>query len=71
MTTYAALIAAAALTFAPTLIAGCATRPPPADPAAALDSRYGIPPGSVPASVQRPDSMLNNGLLPAQPYDGS
>ena len=47
------------------LIAGCSTAPLPSTPAT-VDAAYGIPAGSVPANLQRPDGLLENGLLPAQ-----
>jgi hypothetical protein len=42
--------------------------PPPNDPIA-IDDEYGIPAGSVPSYLLRPDGVMTNGLLPAQPYD--
>jgi hypothetical protein len=47
------------------LTAGCSTAPLPSTPAT-VDAAYGIPAGSVPANLQRPDGLLENGLLPAQ-----
>jgi hypothetical protein len=44
------------------------TAPPPNDPIA-IDEQYGIPVGSVPSYLLRPDGVMTNGLLPAQPYD--
>jgi hypothetical protein len=50
-------------------LAGCSTTaPPPSDPIA-IDEQYGIPAGSVPPYLLRPDGVMTNGLLPAQPYD--
>jgi hypothetical protein len=54
-----------AVTLGCTLAAGCSTRPLPNTPAG-VDAAYGIPSGSVPADLRRPDGMLKNGLLPAQ-----
>jgi hypothetical protein len=48
-----------------TLTAGCSTAPLPSTPAT-VNAAYGIPAGSVPANLQRPDGLLENGLLPAQ-----
>ena len=48
-----------------TLAAGCSRGPLPNTPAG-VDAAYGIPSGSVPADLRRPDGMLKNGLLPAQ-----
>jgi hypothetical protein len=47
------------------LTAGCSGGPLPNTPAS-VDAAYGIPSGSVPAGLRRPDGMLKNGLLPAQ-----
>jgi hypothetical protein len=47
------------------LVVGCSTAPLPSTPAT-VDAAYGIPGGSVPANLQRPDGLLENGLLPAQ-----
>jgi hypothetical protein len=59
-------IAIAALT---TLaLAACDLAPPPHD-AIGIDDQYGIPAGSVPSYLLRPDGVMSNGLLPAQPYD--
>jgi hypothetical protein len=49
-------------------LAACSTAPPPNDPIA-IDEQYGIPAGSVPPYLLRPDGLMTNGLLPAQPYD--
>jgi hypothetical protein len=49
-------------------LAACNMVPPPKT-ATEIDSQYGIPPGSVPAYLLRPDGLMINGLLPAQPYD--
>lgn len=51
-------------------LAACAPMPAPDTPAT-VDSDFAIPPGSVPPGMQRPDGLLINGLLPAQPDDGS
>ena len=51
-------------------LAGCAP-PPPVSGAAAIDGAYGIPPGTVPASLVRPDGLMINGLLPPNPNDAS
>lgn len=48
-----------------TLAVGCSRGPLPDTPAS-VDAAYGIPSGSVPADLRRPDGMLKNGLLPAQ-----
>jgi hypothetical protein len=52
-------------------LAGCSG--PPLDPnnGAALDSAYGIPPGTYPKSVMQPDGLFINGLLPLPPNSGS
>ncbi len=52
-------------------LAACSS--PPLDPnnGAALDAAYGIPPGTYPKSVMRPDGLLINGLLPLPPNTGS
>jgi hypothetical protein len=50
------------------MLASCSLVPPPKT-ATEIDSQYGIPPGSVPAYLLRPDGLMTNGLLPAQPYD--
>jgi hypothetical protein len=49
-------------------LAACASGPPPHD-AIGIDEQYGIPAGSVPPYLLRPDGLMTNGLLPAQPYD--
>jgi hypothetical protein len=49
-------------------LAACTSSPPGSNPIA-IDEQYGIPPGSVPSSMLRPDGLMTNGLLPAQPYD--
>jgi hypothetical protein len=49
-------------------LAAC-TAPPPANDPIAIDEQYGIPAGSVPPYLLRPDGLMTNGLLPAQPYD--
>jgi hypothetical protein len=49
-------------------LAACTSAPPGNDPIA-IDAQYGIPPGSVPSYMLRPDGLMTNGLLPAQPYD--
>jgi hypothetical protein len=49
-------------------LAACTSGPAPQTPAE-IDSLYGIPPNSVPASSLRPDGSMTNGLMPAQPYD--
>jgi hypothetical protein len=49
-------------------LAGCSSGPTPKT-AAGIDSQYGIPVGSVPADLLRPDGSMKNGLLPAQPND--
>lgn len=54
-----------AVTLGSTLAAGCSTGPLPNTPQG-VDAAYGIPSGSVPADLRRPDGMLKNGLLPAQ-----
>ena len=40
----------------------------PARHSTSIDTKYGIPPYSVPADMMQPDGFMNNGLLPAQPY---
>jgi hypothetical protein len=54
-----------AVTLGCALGAGCSRDPLPNTPAS-VDAAYGIPSGSVPANLRRPDGMLKNGLLPAQ-----
>jgi hypothetical protein len=49
-------------------LAACNFMPPPKT-AAEIDDQYGIPQGSVPSYLLRPDGLMTNGLLPAQPYD--
>ena len=49
-------------------LAACSLEPP-AQNAAGLDDQYGIPAGSVPPSMLKPDGSMSNGLMPAQPYD--
>jgi hypothetical protein len=49
-------------------VAACTSTPPGNDPIA-IDEQYGIPPDSVPPWMLRPDGLMTNGLLPAQPYD--
>ena len=49
-------------------LAACDSGPPPHD-AIGIDDLYGIPAGSVPPELLRPDGLMTNGLLPAQPYD--
>ena len=41
----------------------------PANDPISIDAQYGIPPYSVPSNDLRPDGLMNNGLLPAQPND--
>jgi hypothetical protein len=48
------------------IVTGCSDPRLSATPAG-FDAAYGIPYGSVPAEYRRPDGLLNNGLLPAQP----
>jgi hypothetical protein len=45
------------------------TSPPSGNSAADIDAQYGIPAGSVPSYMLKPDGLMTNGLLPAQPYD--
>jgi hypothetical protein len=59
---------AGAVVAATATLASCATVPPPKT-AVEIDDQYGIPPGSVPSYLLRPDGLMTNGLLPAQPYD--
>jgi hypothetical protein len=59
-------VATAALT---TFVLAACTQAPPGKDAIAIDAQYGIPPGSVPSYLLRPDGLMTNGLLPAQPYD--
>ncbi len=60
-------VAIAALTaLAPS---ACSTPAPPPNDPIAIDDQYGIPAGSVPPYLLRPDGVMTNGLLPAQPYD--
>jgi hypothetical protein len=49
-------------------LAACTSGPPGNDPIA-IDGQYGIPAYSVPSDILRPDGLMTNGLLPAQPYD--
>jgi hypothetical protein len=51
-------------------LAACSA-PPPGTDGAAVDAAYGIPPGSVPPNMLRPDGLLINGLLPEPPNSGS
>lgn len=51
-------------------LAACTSTPPPKT-AADIDAQYGIPPETVPSYMLKPDGLMNNGLLPAQPYDTS
>jgi hypothetical protein len=59
-------IAIAAMTML--ALAACTSGPRPTD-AIGIDAEYGIPAGSVPSYLLRPDGVMTNGLLPAQPYD--
>jgi hypothetical protein len=61
-------VAIAAMT-AVALAACTAGPPPPPNDPIAIDEQYGIPAGSVPPYLLRPDGVMTNGLLPAQPYD--
>jgi hypothetical protein len=49
-------------------LAACSSASPPKT-ATEIDDLYGIPAGSVPSYLLRPDGLMTNGLLPAQPYD--
>jgi hypothetical protein len=51
------------------LVACTTLPPPPHDDPIAIDAQYGIPAGSVPSYMLRPDGLMTNGLLPAQPND--
>ena len=51
-----------------TAVSACNTAKPP-DDASGIDSRYGIPPLSVPVHLLESNGFMSNGLLPAQPYD--
>jgi hypothetical protein len=51
-----------------TLLSACNSGPP-AKSAADIDDQYGIPPSSIPPDLLKPNGEMNNGLLPAQPYD--
>ena len=44
------------------------TSPPPGNNAVDIDLQYGIPVDSVPSYLLRPDGLMINGVLPAQPY---
>ncbi len=70
MKSRANLLGAGVAALAAVVLAGCSSTPLANTPAA-LDSAYGIPANSVPSEVERPDGMLYNGLVPAQPNDGS
>jgi hypothetical protein len=59
---------AGTLILAMATLASCTTMPPPKT-AIQIDDQYGIPAGSVPSDLLRPDGVMTNGLLPAQPYD--
>jgi hypothetical protein len=59
---------AAAVTLA---VAACSSPPLSNNDGVALDEAYGIPPGSVPPGLLRPDGLLINGLLPEPPNSGS
>jgi hypothetical protein len=59
-------VAIAAMT---TLALAECTSAPPGNDAIGIDAQYGIPPYSVPSYLLRPDGLMTNGLLPAQPYD--
>jgi len=61
----AALLGIGAAALGASLCAGCSKVPLPNTPDA-VDAAYGIPSGSVPADLRRPDGILKNGLLPAQ-----
>jgi hypothetical protein len=52
-------------------LSACAAPPPVSTNGAAFDEAYGIPPGTVPAYLMRPDGLMINGLLPEQPNAGS
>jgi hypothetical protein len=65
MTIRAALLGMGVVALGASLCAGCSPGPLPNTPAG-VDAAYGIPSGSVPADLRRPDGMLKNGLLPAQ-----
>ena len=54
--------------FAGFVLAACTPVPQGSSPEA-IDARYGIPPGSVPSYLPKPNGLITNGLLPAQPYD--
>ena len=49
-------------------LTACSNYPAPKT-AAQIDDQYGIPAGSVPSYLLKPDGSMTNGLLPAQPYD--
>jgi hypothetical protein len=54
-----------------TLVATACSAPPPSSSGEAVDKAYGIPPGSAPPDLLRPDGLLDNGLLPLPPNSGS
>jgi hypothetical protein len=47
-------------------LAACISAPP-GNNAVDIDLQYGIPVDSVPSYLLRPDGLMTNGLLPAQP----
>jgi hypothetical protein len=49
-------------------LSACNFVPPPRN-AWEIDDQYGVPPGSVPPYLLKPNGVMTNGLLPAQPYD--
>ncbi len=57
-------VAIAAMT---TLALAACTSALPGNNANAIDAQYGIPPGSVPSYMLKPDGLMTNGLQPAQP----
>lgn len=47
----------------------CSPKPTDNTPMGRDAQQYGIPYGSVPPDSLKPNGTMNNGLLPAQPYD--
>jgi hypothetical protein len=71
MSSRQSLVGVAIVSIATLMLAACTTVPPPPDDPIAIDAQYGIPAGSVPPYMLRPDGLMTNGLLPAQPNDTS
>lgn len=49
-------------------LAACSEGPPANDPVG-IDAQDGIPADSISPGMLKPNGTMNNGLLPAQPYD--